>query len=238
MRAHEVVLHRIEQDLASARLRVGDRLPAERALAEELGVGRSSVREAIRVLEAMGVVKTSVGSGPEAGATVIADPASSIGSALRLHMATKFLPIPDVVQTRVLLESWALHEAARRAPHLDLGPVDALLDTMDDPGLEPERFHRLDAELHVRLSALAGNVLVEAMMTSLRESIHGYVMAAVPGLDDWAAAAVGLRCEHRAIVAALRRGHGVKAAALVRAHIEGFYALARDSSTLPPAQTP
>lgn len=224
MRAHEVVLSRIEQDLASGKIGVGDRLPSERALAEELGVGRSSIREAIRVLEAMGVVRTAVGSGPDAGAYVMADPATSIGSALRLHMATRFLPIPDVVQTRVLLESWALAEAAGRS--VDLTAVDALLDRMDDLGLPPEQFHRLDAELHVRLAGLAGNVLVEAMMTSLRDAIHGYVMEAVPALDDWDVVAVNLRCEHRGIVDAVRTGQGVRAATLVREHIEGFYALA------------
>lgn len=218
-----MVLGRIEQDLASGKIGVGDRLPSERALAEELGVGRSSIREAIRVLEAMGVVRTAVGSGPEAGAYVMADPATSIGSALRLHMATRFLPIPDVVQTRVLLESWALREAAGRTP--DLSDVESLLDRMDDLELPPEQFHRLDAELHVRLAGLAGNVLVEAMMTSLRDSIHGYVMKAVPALDDWNSVAVHLRCEHRGIVGAIRMGDGDRAATLVREHIEGFYAL-------------
>ncbi|WP_037144113.1 FadR/GntR family transcriptional regulator [Rhodococcoides fascians] len=223
MRTHEVVLQRIEGDLASGVLSVGDRLPAERALAEELSVGRSSVREAIRVLEAMGVVRTAAGSGPDSGAIVMADPATSIGSALRLHMATRFLPIADVVQTRVLLESWALREAAGR--DIDLATVEALLDAMDDVTLSPERFHRLDAELHVALAGLAGNVLVEAMMTSLRESIHGYVMKAVPLLNDWVSVAVDLRHQHREIVTALRLGHGGRAATLVQRHIEGFHAL-------------
>ena len=92
MRAHELVLERIERDLSNGTLALGDRLPGERTLAEGLSVSRSSVREAIRVLEAMGVVRTAVGSGPESGAIVSADPAVSIGSALRLHIATKFLP--------------------------------------------------------------------------------------------------------------------------------------------------
>jgi DNA-binding GntR family transcriptional regulator len=46
-------------------------------------------------------------------------------------------------------------------------------------------------------------------------------------LDDWSAVAVNLRCEHRGIVDALRRGHGAKAATLAREHIEGFYGLMR-----------
>ncbi|WP_213575543.1 FadR/GntR family transcriptional regulator [Rhodococcus sp. USK13] len=227
MRTHEVVLQRIERDLSDGKLVVGGRLPAERALAEELGVGRSSVREAIRVLEAMGIVRTAVGSGPDSGAIVAADPAASIGVALRLHMATQTLPIRDVVQTRILLESWAVQEAAERAGELDLQGLDALLDAMDDETLTPEAFHRLDADLHVAMAALAGNVLVEAMMVSLRESISGYVMQAVPQLDDWNEVAQNLRCEHRAIVTALRRGYGTKASTLVREHIEGFYGLIR-----------
>ena len=227
MRTHEVVLQRIERDLSDGKLVVGGRLPAERALAEELGVGRSSVREAMRVLEAMGIVRTAVGSGPDSGAIVAADPAASIGVALRLHMATHTLPIRDVVQTRILLESWAVQEATERAGELDLQGLDALLDAMDDETLTPEAFHRLDADLHVAMAALAGNVLVEAMMVSLRESISGYVMQAVPQLDDWNEVAQNLRCEHRAIVTALRRGHGTKASTLVREHIEGFYGLIR-----------
>lgn len=229
MRAHELVLQRIEHDLSEGALAVGDRLPGERTLAEELQVSRSSVREAIRVLEAMGVVRTAAGSGPESGAIVVADPVASIGSALRLHMATKLLPIADIVSTRILLETWAVREAASRRPIPDLTRIDEMLDAMDAPDLEPDTFHRLDAAFHVAMSGLAGNAVVEAMMAALRESIHGYVMEGVPLLPDWPGVAANLRCEHRGIVAALRRGHGAKAADLLRGHIEGYFALTRRS---------
>jgi GntR family transcriptional repressor for pyruvate dehydrogenase complex len=134
----------------------------------------------------------------------------------------------DIVQTRVLLESWAAREAAGRRPREhDLAEAQKLLDTMDDPDLTPERFHLLDAEFHVALSALAGNVLIAAVMSSLRTAIHGYVLAAVPNLADWDATAVGLRAEHRAILAAIRAGQPDEAARLVVDHIEGFYRAAR-----------
>jgi len=68
------------------------------------------------------------------------------------------------------------------------------------------------------LSGLAGNVLVEAMMTSLRDSIHNYVMAAVSLLDDWTTVATTLRYEHRAIVDAIRRGHRTTKAASLAVH--------------------
>jgi len=227
MRAHELVLQRIERDLAAGALGVGDRLPGERALAEDLSVSRSSVREAIRVLEAMGVVRTAVGSGPDSGATVVADPISSIGAALRLHTATRHLPMADLVDTRILLESWALREAAQRRPRPDLTALDATLDAMDDTTLTAEQFVRLDASFHVALSELAGNVVVAAMMAALRDSIHGYVVAGVPLLDDWSTVAGTLRCEHRAILEAVRRGHAARAGELVGAHIRGYFDLIR-----------
>ncbi|TDE08881.1 FadR/GntR family transcriptional regulator [Jiangella asiatica] len=227
MRTYELVLRQIEADLAAGRLRLGDRLPGERALASLLGVSRPSVREAIRVLEAMGVVRTGVGSGPEAGAIIVAEPASPLTATLRLHLATSHLPMGDIVQTRVLLESWAVREAAGRADPEQLAAAGQLLDAMDDPDLPRERFHLLDAEFHVALATLAGNVLVSTIMASLREAIHGYVVAAAADLPDWVATAGELRRQHRAVFAAIAGGDGDGAASLVAAHIEGFYRTAR-----------
>jgi GntR family transcriptional repressor for pyruvate dehydrogenase complex len=225
---YELVLHRVEAELAAGRLRIGERLPGERVLAEQLGISRPSVREAVRVLEAMGVVRTATGSGPEAGAVIVAEPVSPLTAVLRLHLATNHLPMGDVVQTRILLESWAAREAAGQelaAGELEL--AEDLLDQMDAPGLSPEAFHLLDAEFHVALSGLAGNVLIAAVMASLRSAIHGYVLAAVPNLPDWEATTVGLRAEHRAILKAIRAGEPDDAADLVTAHIRGFYQAAR-----------
>ena len=231
MKNYELVLHRVEADLAAGRLRIGGRLPGERALAEQLGISRPSVREAVRVLEAMGVVRTATGSGPEAGAVIVAEPVSPLTAVLRLHLATNHLPMGDVVQTRVLLESWAAREAAGRTWRpVSWRSAEELLDRMDAAGLSPEEFHLLDAEFHVALAGLAGNVLIAAVMASLRSAIHGYVLAAVPNLPDWEATAVGLRGEHRAIVAALAAGDADGAAQLVTAHIQGFYQAARLSS--------
>jgi GntR family transcriptional repressor for pyruvate dehydrogenase complex len=225
---YELVLSRVEADLAAGRLRLGGRLPGERTLAEQLGISRPSVREAIRVLEAMGVVRTATGSGPDAGAVIVAEPASPLTSLLRLHLATNHLPMGDIVQTRVLLESWAAREAASRRPREDeLATAQELLETMDGPDLTPGRFHLLDAEFHVALSALAGNVLIAAVMSSLRSAIHGYVLAAVPNLPNWEATAVRLRAEHGFILAAIQAGRPEQASALIVDHIEGFYRAAQ-----------
>lgn len=216
----DLVLRHVEGELASGRLRVGDRLPGERALGTQLGISRASVREGIRVLEAMGVIRTAVGSGPDAGAVVVADTAAGITSALRLHLASNTLPVADLVRTRLLLEGWAVREAARRHDEPMLDAAQALLDAMD--GVDAvEQFLRLDAEFHVTLSRAAGNTVVAAIMTSLRGAIHDYVRAAAPG--DWAPTARRLRRQHRNVLAAVRAGDGDRAARLVERHIEGFY---------------
>ena len=61
-RAWELVLRHIERELLDGGLRPGDHLPPERTLAADLGVGRSSVREAVRVLEGFGLIRTQTGS--------------------------------------------------------------------------------------------------------------------------------------------------------------------------------
>ncbi|CAH0289749.1 HTH-type transcriptional regulator LutR [Arthrobacter sp. Bi83] len=221
MRTHQLVMQWIEDQLSGGQLAVGGRLPAERSLAEQLGVSRTSVREAIRILEAMGVVRAGVGSGPEAGTVVISDPTAALGSALRLHVATQHLPVSDVVETRVLLESWAAARAKPDAP--ELLHASELLDDMDSAGPGVDEFLALDVRFHIALADAAGNAVVSAMMGSLREAIQGYAAKLTANLPDWDATAARLRSEHREILEAIRNGDGGRAAELVAAHIEGYY---------------
>lgn len=235
MRTHERVLAQIEADLVAGKWALGERLPAERALAEQLGVSRPSVREAIRILEAMGIVRTAVGSGPTAGATVIDRPAAGLGAAVRLHLASGTLPVSDVVQTRTLLEAWAVGQAAARVGRAAAGGDDdgargllaeaeSLLAGMSDPDLDSAEFIRLDQDFHVTLTRLAGNQLVEAIMLGLRAAVGSYVAAGAERLPDWAGTRGRLCAEHRGVLDAVSRGDAPVAERLVRAHIEGFYA--------------
>ena len=221
MRTHQLVLQWIEGQLSSGQLALGGRLPAERSLAEQLQVSRTSVREAIRVLEAMGVLRAGVGSGPDAGTVVIADPTTALGSALRLHVATSHLPVKDIVETRVLLESWAATRASPDSPAL--AEAARLLEQMDSCA-ETEAFLALDVRFHLALADAAGNAVVSAMMGSLREAIQDYAGRLTGNLPDWSATAARLRAEHRGILAAITSHDGGQAARLVADHIEGFYA--------------
>lgn len=227
-RTHEVILGQVEELLVSGRLRVGDRLPPERALAEQLGVSRPSVREALKVLEALGVVETTGGQGRDSGAVVVARPGTAIGAAMRIHVATQGLPIADLVETRALLESAAMRRLGRRVVTEPdgvalLAPAEDLIARMRRPDLDPDEFHHLDTAFHLALAEAAGNVVAHVVMASLREAIEGYVLDAVPRLADWRTTSAGLRRQHAAILTALRRGDGETAAGVVDRHIHQFF---------------
>lgn len=232
-RAWETVLHRIEGDLLSGALRPGDHLPPERALAAELGVGRSSVREAVRVLEVMGLIRTGTGSGPNAGAIIVASPSGGMSALIRLHVAAKGFPVEDVVKTRLLLETTVADELARSVPEPGrsresvLGEANQLLDAMDSPALTPSEFLALDAQFHVALADASGNQVIAAMMAGLRNSIEMYVNAAAALLPAWESTAMRLRAEHRGIVQAIALGDAARATASITDHISGYYAEAQ-----------
>ncbi|GAB3395293.1 FCD domain-containing protein [Humibacter soli] len=233
-RAWRVALGTIEQRMLDGELRPGDHLPPERQLAAELGVARSSVREAIRVLEVLGLVRTATGSGPKAGAIIVSSPEGGLSTVMRLQVAAQGFPIADVVEARLVVEpAIAAHLAAR--PERDLAQASTLLDAMDAPELEPAEFLALDARFHVALAEATGNTVLSSTMAGLRDSIEGYVLAAVPNLPSWWATSARLRSEHRGIVEAIHDGDAADAARRVRAHVAGYYAESRitDSSPSP-----
>lgn len=218
------MLAHIEADLLNGRIAPGQRLPGERALAEELQVGRSSVREAMRVLEALGLLRAQTGSGPDAGAVILARPTGGMSALLRLQVASQGFQVRDVVRTRLVLETASVTELAGLAEPVDLSGAEELLDAMDAPGLPPAEFLVLDAQFHLTLAQAAGNEVITAMMSGLRDSIEDYTREAVPLLRSWEATSARLRTEHRDVLAAIRGGDGALAGQRVAAHIKGYYA--------------
>jgi GntR family transcriptional regulator, transcriptional repressor for pyruvate dehydrogenase complex len=221
-RAWEQVLARLEQMLVSGEVRPGQRLPGERVLAADLGVGRSSVREALRVMEALGLLRAQTGSGPTAGAMIVSRPTGGMSMLMRMQVAAQGFPVTDVVQTRLVLESEVMRTLAARRPAPDLGAAVELLDSMDDAALSATEFLILDAQFHVALADSAGNQVIAAMMAGLRESIENYV---VSGIDEptWPTTCTRLRHEHRGIVEAVAAGDPALAEARILAHIRGYY---------------
>ncbi|PRB68114.1 FCD domain-containing protein [Arthrobacter sp. MYb213] len=228
-RAYQVVLDSIESDLRSGKLALGDQLPGERALAEQHQISRASVRDAIRILDVLGLVKTSTGSGPNSGAVIISNPAAGISQALRMHLAAKGINVREIVESRILLETWAAQMPPRNPHHAQqvIDRTAVLIMRMDDAQLSREEFHRIDAEFHVLLASMAGNTVVESMMESLRHSISHYVAESIPNDESWQPVVRVLRRQHKAIHHAFATNQRERAAQLIEEHITWFYSQTR-----------
>lgn len=224
VRAWRVVLERIEQDLLDGVYGPGDRLPPERELAATLEVGRSSVREALRVLEVMGLIRTGTGSGPSSGAIIVATPRGGLAQLLRLQVAAQGFPIDDVVETRLILEEWTTARlASTPAEERSLDDARVTLEAMDDDALSMAEFLLLDAQFHLRLAEATGNQIVAATMAGLRTAIESYVLTGSERLPDAPATVQRLVVEHRGILDAIESGDADDAVARVHAHITGYY---------------
>ena len=211
----------VTQELSSGRLRIGDHLPSERTLAETLQVSRSSLREALKVLEALGTIQAATGSGPRSGTVVTAAPEQALALALNLQLATSHVGHSHVYEVRLLLETWAAEHSDPEG--VDWDAAERLLKLMDDSGTPVSDFLHLDAEFHVTVSRAAGNPLISTLMDALRTSIADHTLARAQALPDWERTAARLRSEHHAILDALRRGDRMAAAELLRQHIRGYY---------------
>jgi len=228
VRTYELVLQRIEAQIVSGALRAGERLPPERELAELLGVSRPAVREALRVLEAQGALRSQVGQGPGSGTTIDRVPSDALARLLRLHVALGSFPFADVIETRVTLERSIVVLACRNARPENVARMRATLLAMDEPGITQETFNQLDIEFHVELAEAGGNRLMCDMTRAIRESVRVPFLAAVNAMPEtgrysWPNMLDSLRAEHHAVFSAFEAGEGDKAADLLESHIRGFY---------------
>ncbi|SJM50815.1 FadR/GntR family transcriptional regulator [Gulosibacter sp. 10] len=221
MKAHETVLQWVTGELAAGRLHVGDRLPGERVLSQELAISRSAVREALRVLEVLGTIRSATGSGPNAGTIITATPEQGLSTALGLQLASRQVSAEDLMQLRVLLETWCARSADPDGA--DWEEAERLLDRMDDPGLDRAAFLRLDAEFHAVCASAARNPLVSTLMDALRLTIAEQTRARAERIEGWAGLAERLQAEHRAVLRRLREGEGAEAATLLERHIRGYH---------------
>lgn len=222
VRTYELVLDRIEEQILGGELRVGSRLPPERDLAAMLGVSRSAVREAMRSLEAQGVVHAAVGTGPDSGTTVGSESGEALTRLLMLHVALANFPISQVVETRVMLERWSVQLAVRNATPQQLAGLRELVTAMDDPRVGREEFNSLDTAFHVAIAEAGGNRLVTDITTAIRESLRSTLLGTLTTVDDWREVADHLRAEHRRLCDLLAARRADQAAEVMERHIRDF----------------
>ena len=218
---HRKILRWLENELFEGNIQLGQDLPSDSEIARAIGVGRSRTREALRTLEDMDLVQLYNGRGKEILVHLSDEPASAASAALRLHMSSSRYPTRDLVQTRILLESWAI---ARIDPKTaSFAEMDEVLEQMEDFDLSIRDFLELLLTFHHQVMRCAGNELLVGLLASVRQPSFESMLSLVGRMPLWSSAVERLRAESRAIAEALKAGDSATARAMVIGQLRGMY---------------
>jgi len=211
-RLHEQVAKQIERLIAKGVLKPGDRLPPERELAVNFGVGRSSVRDAIRTLEVIGIVESRQGHGTvvrEVSPDALVVPLASV-------LMRKREMIAELLDVRRMIEPALAARAARNATAEEIAQLEDILRRQrekmrrGEPGIEE------DSEFHYAIAVAARNTVVlqvlDVLMDLLRESRTRSLQ--VPGRLERSFAG------HQRVVRAIKRRNAAAAEKAVRQHLK------------------
>jgi len=169
-RIYEEIIRQVKQMIAEGRLKTGDRLPPERDLAEKFVVSRTSVREALRALESLGLIEIRPGEGTfvrEVSVEALIEP-------LALAMLSQREATAELFEARRLLEPIIAGLAAQRATPEEIQEMERILEEQAKEIAAGKSGVMQDAEFHAAISSAAHNRaitrLVHAIMDLLTQS--------------------------------------------------------------------
>ena len=166
------VAEQLKDSIVGGELQLGDRLPTEGELAVHFGVSRVTVREALQMLRALGLVEATRGRG-----TFVSHP----DAAARLQDLAYFSfesegAVDDLFEVRTLLETRAASRAARQEPAAARQGLRLLVEQMHDLAhderADPATLAELDTEFHLRIAEISGNLVLEHLMRRLMQVLE------------------------------------------------------------------
>lgn len=209
-RVADLVLAEVTRYIESNDLPVGAKLPSERVLVDMLGVSRSSLREALRALSAMGAVTIRQGDGMYVASTRHLQPTNG-----PLFDATEQYALRSLIETRQGIEVAAVRAAAQRASDDDLAGLQNMLDDQLAALSHDPNFVWTPLEFELAIMTVSGNSWlynIEIMLRDAWLTLSSGLRASVGRHAEWHA-------EHRAILASLRSRNVPQAERLVMAHL-------------------
>jgi GntR family transcriptional repressor for pyruvate dehydrogenase complex len=165
--APEMVAEQLLRKIKSGEIPAGSRLPSQRDLALNFGVGRSSIREALNALAVMGHLDVQQGRGTFVAEKVPRDDLSL----QKLKAALKAGSLLDLIELRETLECKAAELAAERIEGRQLGRLKQTLREMEECADDYHRFFKADLEFHTYLSEATANQVFSEMLSFLLEKV-------------------------------------------------------------------
>lgn len=192
-------------------MKVGDKLPSERHFAEQLGVGRGAVREALRSLGEAGIIR--IVKGAHGGAFVTATDAARIVQAVSDYVHMGSVTLGEITEARIALQDVIVRLAIKRATEADLDELErvAAMTTLTDD--VETRFTNAVA-FYAVLARASGNRLFEVLVHSLANVFHDFVRG--PGYATLQESLIESRFR---LVAFMRARDANAAAAEIREHL-------------------
>lgn len=205
----DAVALQLERLIVEGEYEVGAKLPPERILAEDFGVGRSSMREALRMVEAGGLLRTDHGI----GVFVVSNEKTTL---LPSDMIlTGDYSVSDLFEARLALEREGASIGARRISAEQVANLRRILQKAAVPGITDDAFIKLDGELHQAISAASGNQLLVDLSKSIEHLfvMYSHRVIRLPGRRETAHAG------HIKIVEAVAAGDSAAAEIAVTDHL-------------------
>jgi GntR family transcriptional regulator, transcriptional repressor for pyruvate dehydrogenase complex len=210
-RVADEIVEQLRSLILTGQYRAGAKLPPERELAKTLGVNRASLREALKKLEHMGLVRIRQGDG-----TRVENFMETAG----LELVTHLVPLaraaqPDIIRDALEFRTVVAREVARlAAPRMAPGDLDklaAIARRAAAPELAPAEVFAQDFELYMALTAMARNRIIGLLVNTVREAIKSYtgILMYVIVSPEF------VREHHQRLLAALERGDAEAAVAAV-----------------------
>ena len=216
-----LVAEQIRKAILDGDLPTGERLPPERELSRQFGVSRTTVREALRQLEAQGLLAPRGRTSP----MHTADPERAVArfrEALMHVVKLRDLPVADLVELRLALETAALARSSTAPIAAALDEARARLQVMKDAKTSQADFHDADVSFHVALVGASGNQALEVVMLAVKDAIQSRLNQTMAS-RSFAALRPRIVEEHAALLRAVERGDERAAARVLRAHLAEFY---------------
>jgi DNA-binding FadR family transcriptional regulator len=192
----------------------GDKLPPERNLAKELGVNRSSLREALKKLEHQGLVKIRQGDGTRVQDFMQTGSLDLVSHLMPLAQGGGLDILRDVLEFRRIYGREVARLAAARRDEADLEKLRSLADAADE-AQTPEDVLRVDFDFYVALTQASKNRVFGLLINTTRQAVLNYASFFV----HFNVSADAVRRHHRALIRALAKGDGEGAARIADTYL-------------------
>ena len=240
-RVSEEIIGQVRDLITSGRLKIGDRLPAERELAKILQVGRSTVREAIRALESLGILQARPGE----GTFLVSHPSEQRLDPITANAFKSWENQFKLFEVRMVIEPDLAALAARRASFEQIAKMRDALTEQEAAIKQGDTGIKADSNFHFLLAEAAGNEILFRIMDSLMDLLRETREASL----HTGGRPVSSLKQHKAVLRAIEARDPVAAERRMREHITGMEKLVfstqgfagelvEDAATPVPGQNP